>query len=64
MANPIAVLNDLEDVSVPAPNDEDILYYDAVASLWKAQAPPPAGYDEGTRAYHDIDFAIPNSAWN
>ena len=37
MANPIEVLNDLEDVDVPDPDDGDILYYDEPTSLWKSK---------------------------
>ncbi|MBA7627008.1 hypothetical protein ES703_34469 [subsurface metagenome] len=37
MAIPIQVLNDLEDVDVPDPDDGDILYYDQASGLWKAK---------------------------
>lgn len=34
----IQYLNDLEDVQVPTPADNDVLYWDAAASLWKCKA--------------------------
>ncbi|MBA7660508.1 hypothetical protein ES703_68510 [subsurface metagenome] len=43
MPNPIEVLNDLEDVDVPDPDDGDILYYDDATGLWKGKQPPVGG---------------------
>ncbi|MBA7652057.1 hypothetical protein ES703_59886 [subsurface metagenome] len=43
MANPIEVLNDLEDVDVPDPDDGDILYYDEASGLWKGKQPAVGG---------------------
>ncbi|MBA7710430.1 hypothetical protein ES703_119372 [subsurface metagenome] len=60
---PILVLDDLEDVQSPAPNDGDVLTYDDVAGLWKPTAAPPAGYDEGARVYHSLDIDTLHNTW-
>jgi len=39
----IQYLNDLLEVSVPAPADGDVLYWDAAAGLWKSKQPPVGG---------------------
>ena len=61
MSNPIAVLDDLEDVAAPAPDDGDVLTYDEASGLWKPMAAPPAGYTHGARVYHDVPQNIPNT---
>jgi hypothetical protein len=38
-----SALDDLTDVNAPAPNDNDVLTWDAVAGEWIAQAPPAGG---------------------
>lgn len=63
MANSILVLDDLEDVLAPAPNDLDVLTYDEASGKWKPMAAPPAGYTEGARVYHDADQNTVNLTW-
>lgn len=36
----IQYLDDLLDVEVPTPDDNDVVYWDAAASLWKSKQPP------------------------
>lgn len=59
-------LNDLLDVEVPSPEDGDVLYWDATASLWKCKAVPVGGgtVERVVRSSTDDAYAYWNaSAW-
>jgi hypothetical protein len=51
----VAKLDDIGDVSVPSPADDDVIYWDESAGLWKCKA--ISGMEVHGNEYHDPDFA-------
>jgi len=48
-------LNDIGDVNVPSPSDDDVLYWDQAAGKWQAK-PPASGMQVHGNEYHDPNF--------
>jgi hypothetical protein len=59
----VAKLDDIGDVSVPAPLDGYVPYWDDTTSLWKCKAPASGGYTQGAKVYHSSAQSIPTATW-
>lgn len=57
-----AVLDDLNDVDVPAPDEGDVLTYDGTSGLWIAEPPSGGGFPDATYITETDERAdLPNS---